>query len=314
MTQSFDENLLVGFDTSDDGGVYLMNEDLATVQTADFITPVVDDPYLYGQIAAANSLSDIFAMGARVNTALNLVMFDSCHFSKEIMNEILKGGLSKVQECGGIIIGGHTIEDTQMKYGLSVLGTAHPKDIKRNNTGKVGDVLILTKPLGMGIMTTAIKADLLSPMGIQKATHTMAMLNQKGSISALKYQASAMTDVTGFGFLGHLSEMLNQHISFEIDSSAIKVFDEALELASMGIIPAGTYRNRDFLIDNVNIKDDLNEDLKIALFDAQTSGGLLMSVGKAKSKDCIDELIQNGYEASIVGEIVPKRDKGIYVF
>lgn len=314
MTQSFDENLLVGFDTSDDGGVYLINEDLATVQTADFITPVVDDPYLYGQIAAANSLSDIFAMGARVNTALNLVMFDSCHFSKEIMNEILKGGLSKVQECGGIIIGGHTIEDTQMKYGLSVLGTAHPKDIKRNNTGKVGDILILTKPLGMGIMTTAIKADLLSPMGIQKATHTMAMLNQKGSISALKYQASAMTDVTGFGFLGHLSEMLNQHISFEIDSSAIKVFDEALELASMGIIPAGTYRNRDFLIDNVNIKDDLNEDLKIALFDAQTSGGLLMSVEKAKSKDCLDELIQNGYEASIVGEIVPKRDKGIYVF
>ncbi len=314
MTQSFDENLLVGFDTSDDGGVYLINEDLATVQTADFITPVVDDPYLYGQIAAANSLSDIFAMGARVNTALNLVMFDSCHFSKEVMNEILKGGLSKIQECGGLLIGGHTIEDTQMKYGLSVLGTAHPKDIKRNNTGKVGDVLILTKPLGIGVMTTAIKADLLSAIGIQKATHTMAMLNQKGSLLALKYQASAMTDVTGFGFLGHLSEMLNPHISFEIDSSAIYVFEEALELASMGIIPEGTYRNRDFLYEKVDIKDGLSEDLKILLFDAQTSGGLLIAVDKNKSKDCLDELIQSGYEASIIGEVVSKKEKGIYVF
>lgn len=313
LTQNSDDRLLVGFESSDDAAVFLATPELAIVQTADFITPVVDNPFIYGQIAAANALSDIFAMGASVTTALNLVLFDSCHFSNEVMNEILKGGESKIKEAGGILVGGHTIEDDQMKYGLSVMGMAHPKDIKKNNSGKVGNDLILTKPLGIGILTTAIKADMLSVNGVKRASEAMATLNMVASKLAVKYNVDAMTDVTGFGFLGHLSEMLNEKISFEIEAKAINIFDEVLELASMGIIPAGSYRNRDFLQDKIkmNITD---EDLKMVLFDAQTSGGLLISVDSSKSKALLDDLYRYKiFDAKIVGRTIPKREFGVYV-
>lgn len=313
IKQSDDDRLVVGFDSSDDGAVYLASPNMAIVQTADFITPVVDDPYIYGQIASANSLSDIFAMGASVATALNLVLFDSCHFGKDVMREILRGGESKIKEAGGMLVGGHTIEDVEMKYGLSVMGIAHPNDIKRNNTALISNDVILTKPLGSGILTTAIKADMLSKNSINEVSKSMATLNMIASQIALKYNATALTDVTGFGFLGHLSEMLNQNISFEIDSSQINIFSEALEYASMGIIPAGSYRNRDFLIDKINIKN-ISEELKMVLFDAQTSGGLLICVDKKYSKSLLDELYKSGItDAKIIGSTVPKKEYGIYV-
>jgi selenide,water dikinase len=307
LSQSTDENLLVGFNTSDDAAVYKLNDDTAIIQTADFITPVVDDPFLFGQIAAANSLSDIYAMGGKVLTALNLTLFDSCNFSSEVMNEILKGGENKLKEAGGILVGGHTIEDIEMKYGLSVMGVAHPNKILRNNASVIGNDLILTKPLGIGVLTTGIKADLVSTNGIKAAVYVMAFLNKKASELALKYGADAATDVTGFGFLGHLSEMLNQNISFEISSNEIEILSEALELASMGIIPAGSYKNRDYLQKNINFKN-ISEDMQMILFDAQTSGGLIISINETKSRELLKELIDSGIDARLVGKAIQKKE------
>ncbi len=278
----------------------------------DFITPVVDDPFIYGQIAAANSLSDVFAMGADVKTALNLVGFDSCHHDKEVLKDILAGGEDKVKECGGILAGGHTIETPEMLYGLSVTGVAHPQKIVRNNTIKEGDLIILTKPLGMGILTTAIKADLVGMDVVLKVADILRTLNYKASLIA-REKVNAMTDVTGFGLLGHLYEMSANNYSIEIFFKDVPYLKEAIDMASMGIIPAGSYNNQLFLEDKVEFKTKLKFEEEMILYDAQTSGGLLLSIDENKADDLLKELIDSGIDAKIIAQVKAKEEKPLIV-
>jgi len=282
------------------------------IQTVDFITPVVDDPFIYGQVAAANSLSDVFAMGAEVKTALNLVGFDSCHHDREVLSEILRGGESKVKECGGVLAGGHTIETPEMLYGLSVTGTAHPQKILRNNTLKEGDLIILTKPLGMGILTTAIKADLVGMDVIVKVADILRELNYKASVIA-REKANAMTDVTGFGLLGHLYEMSADKMSIKINFENVPYLKEAIEMASMGIIPAGSYNNQEFLKDKIEKKKELSFEEEMILYDAQTSGGLLISVNEKDAFDMLKQMQNESIKASIIAEVTKKEDKALII-
>jgi len=293
-----DENLLVGIDTSDDASVYKIDDTKALVQTVDYITPVVDDPYVYGQIAAANSLSDIFAMGADVTTALNLVGFDGCNHPKEVLGEILQGGLSKVKECGGLLVGGHTIETPEMTYGLSVCGFIHPDKIYRNNTPRVGDVLILTKPIGMGVLTTAIKVDMLDEKVVVKTADILAQLNYKASVIMREFDVSACTDVTGFGLAGHAYEMSAKNVTLEFDFDAVPIIEEAIELANMGIIPAGTYNNKEYVSLHVEAKKEHKNE--IFFYDAQTSGGLLIAVRECEASRLVKRLKNIGYEYSSI--------------
>jgi len=304
--------VLIDLKSSEDAAVYKIDDSLALVQTVDIITPVVDDPFYYGQIAAANSLSDVFAMGAEVKTALNIVGFDGCNHPKEVLKEMLRGAESKVKECGGSIVGGHTIETPEMLYGLSVTGFVNPKKIYYNNTPREGDVVILTKPLGMGILTTALKADMLDDEVVKKIVLILSTLNHKASVVMKKYDVSACTDVTGFGLLGHSLEMVSEKFSIEFFSKEIPVLEESYEMADMGIIPAGTYNNKSYLDDKVEFKAHLRDD--ILLFDAQTSGGLLMAVSEKDSLKLLDELKNEGYEYSAaIAQITKKRDKSLVV-
>ena len=299
-------------DSSDDAAVYKIDEQNALVQTVDIITPVVDDPYMYGQIAAANSLSDIFAMGARVATAMNIVGFDGCNHPKSVLKEILEGGQSKVKECGGVVVGGHTIETPEMLYGLSVSGFVHPQKIYRNDTPRVGDLLILTKPLGMGILTTAIKADMLSLNSVKNIAHILSQLNYKASIIMQEYDVSACTDITGFGLLGHSAEMADDKVTIKFDLGSIPNMDEAKEMADMGIIPAGTYNNMSYLKDKVKYNKELDDD--IILYDAQTSGGLLIAVSPRDATKILERLKDVGYEYScVIAQIYEKEEELLVV-
>jgi len=274
----------------------------------DIITPVVDDPFVYGQIAAANSLSDVFAMGGEVATAMNIVGFDGCHQPRSVLKEILAGGQSKVHECGGIIIGGHTIEAPEMTYGMSVTGFVHPKKIYRNNTPRIGDVLILTKPLGMGILTTAIKADMLENSVVEKVASILATLNHKASQIMRKYDVSACTDVTGFGLFGHASEMSFNQVTIAFEMKNIPILDEARALADMGIIPAGAYNNKSYLSSKVHAKVPHKDE--IILYDAQTSGGLLIAVSQDDAPKLLKHLLDEGLTySSIIAEILPLGEK-----
>jgi len=311
--KSFHKDLLVGFEGNEDAGVYRINESLAMVQTVDFITPVVDDPFIYGQIAAANSLSDVFAMGGDAKTALNLVGFDGKNHPTKVLTEILRGGQSKVQECGAVIVGGHTIETPEMLYGLSCTGFVHPNKILRNNTAHVGDLIVLTKPLGLGILITAIKADLLDEPTVMKVAETMRTLNYKASLIAREFDAHACTDVTGFGFLGHLAEMSGGVKTIEVDASAIPYFPEALPMASMGIIPSGSYANKEYLESKVHFKRDIGADLAMILFDAQTSGGLLIAATPENAKKIAERCLNEGIPAVIVAQVLAKTDTDIIV-
>ena len=320
--------MLSNIGTNEDASIFKINDDLALVQTLDFITPVVDDPFIFGQIAAANSLSDVFAMGGSVINALNIVGFDNCNLDSEILAEILAGGANKVAECGGVVVGGHTIETQQMYYGLSVTGRVSPYKFWSNNTACEGDILILTKPLGTGILSTAIKADLLSINEIKIAVEVMRQLNFMAVEAMSGIIVSAATDVTGFGFFGHLSEMLNHNISFEIFANEIPVLSAAIEMATLGIIPQGSYKNRDFAAKFVDfgnlssanfdnkIKDSVtkfNGD-EILLFDAQTSGGLLIAVNENDANLALQRLRNAGYESSaIVGMAVKKGKSEILI-
>ena len=311
--KSFHKDLLVGFEGNEDAGVYRINDTLAMVQTVDFITPVVDDPYVYGQIAAANSLSDVFAMGGDAKTALNLVGFDGKNHPTEVLTEILRGGMSKVQECGAVIAGGHTIETPEMIYGLSCTGFVHPDKILRNNTVQEGDVIVLTKPLGLGILITAIKADLLDNATILNVAETMKTLNYKASLIAREFNAHACTDVTGFGFLGHLREMCGGVKTIEVNSLSVPFFAEALSMAAMGIIPSGSYANKEYLQPHVHFKNSINADLEMILFDAQTSGGLLIALGSEYVHKMVERCHNEGIPAAIVAHVVSKAHKDIIV-
>ena len=309
-----DEKILVGFDTSEDASVYQINEEQAIVQTLDFITPVVDDPYIYGQIAAANSLSDVFAMGAEVKTALNIVGFDKKNLSPEALGEILNGGNEKIKECGGLLLGGHTIESPEMYYGLSVTGMIHPNEIIRNNTSKIGHVLVLTKPLGMGILTTGIKRDLVDIKVMKHCADIMATLNYLPSKIMRKYDISSCTDITGFGLLGHSLESVNKLTSFSIEGSAVPIIEEAIALSDDNVLRGGTKKNIKYMEDKVLYMSNLSHYCKALLCDAQTSGGLLIAMDPNDAKEYIKEIedLTLGY-ASVIGEVIPKGVKDIIV-
>lgn len=310
-----DPNILVGTNTADDAAVYRISDNLAIVQTVDYFTPVVDDPYTFGLITAANSLSDIYAMGAKPLFALNIVGFPSKQLSLETLAEILKGGAAKAAEAGISVIGGHTIDDSEPKYGLVVTAVIDPKDVVTNAGAKPGDILVLTKPLGIGIITTAIKRGLVSKETTDKVIEVMSTLNKTAAEVMVEIGVNACTDVTGFGFLGHLHEMTKgSGVGARINLSRIPVLPEAWDLIDQGIAPGGTHRNLEYLQNDIIWDDTINNQSKLVLADAQTSGGLLIAVAPEKAQQLIAGLEQAKVpEVAIVGEIVEDSSHQIQV-
>ena len=289
LPKAADPNLLVGYDSSDDAAVYKVSDDVAMIQTVDFFPPVVDDPYTFGQIAATNALSDVYAMGGTPTLAMNLLAFPSC-LPVEALGDILAGGASKVLEAGAVIAGGHSIEDQEPKYGLCVTGLVHPSRILTNSGAKEGDVLLLTKPIGIGILTSAMKADLCSKESTELAMRLMTTLNKNGRDAMVKYRVHACTDVTGFALMGHLLEMAQgSDLRAEVEVSAVDLIPEALEFARMGVLPAGMYRNRTFAEQWVDA-GQTEIAVQDMLYDPQTSGGLLMAVDPADADALLTEL------------------------
>jgi selenide,water dikinase len=308
-------NLLVGTETADDAGIYALSEDMALVQTVDFITPIVDDPFSFGQIAAANSLSDVYAMGGKPLTALNLVGFPRKILDLEVLTEILRGGLEKIHEAGAVLLGGHTVDDAELKYGLSVTGTIHPRRILTNKGSRPGDVLILTKSIGTGIISTAAKAEMAEPAILQKAVDSMCRLNASAVQATSQISVHACTDITGFGLLGHASEMANgAGLSFRFFCSQISVLPGAKDCAAMGMVPAGAYCNRDHFGKAVSFSPQVPEIDQIILFDPQTSGGLLIALPAEEGKNLLRTLKDMGIqESAIIGEVLPRQEKMIIV-
>lgn len=303
-----DQNLLVGLDTSDDAGVYRLNSDTALIQTVDFFTPVVDDPYSFGQIAAANSLSDIYAMGGRPLTAMNIICFPTGILPLSVMAEILKGGADKIKESGAVLVGGHSVEDNEPKYGLSVTGIVHPDKVVTNAGAKPGDVLILTKPLGIGIITTAIKGELASEDEISLVTEIMSTLNKGAAEAMAEVGVNGCTDITGFGLLGHALEMTRaSHVKMTIWSSLVPVLEAAKSYVNMGVVPAGTRGNLKYIRQYIDFDSAVTENEQLILSDAITSGGLLISVPGAKSQELIKTLHARGVKDAAVIGIVEER-------
>lgn len=290
---------------AEDAGVYRLTDDLAIIQTIDFFTPIVDDPYSFGQIAAANALSDVYAMGGKPLTALNVVCFPVKTMAISILREILAGGVAKVHEAEVILVGGHSVEDPELKYGLSITGTIHPAKVVLNTGARVGDRLILTKPLGTGIISTALKNKKADEKTVNKVIKSMATLNRQASELMQEAGVHACTDVTGFGLLGHASEMIEgTGVGMVIHSAAVPFFPEAKGLAEMGMIPGGLNRNRDFRLNMVNIAKEVPDYRADILFDPQTSGGLLISVNEPKASRLLARMHQAGIEeAAIIGEV-----------
>ena len=298
------ENLLVGLDTSDDAGVYRITPDIALVQTLDFLTPVTDDPYEFGLIAAANSLSDIYAMGATPVTVMNIVCFPGETFGEEILEKTLQGGLDKIEESGATLVGGHSVEDAEFKYGLSVTGTVRPDRIITNKGARKGDALILTKPVGIGIAATAIKAELCGNDTSRSIVSVMAHLNRYAAEIMDRYRVSAATDVTGFGLAGHLLEMARASgMDIMLDSGRIPVIEGVEEFASMGLVPAGAHKNRSFFGGRVRFGANVSRFVQDIVFDPQTSGGLVISMDNRDVKECVSEMEKAGIDARIIGEV-----------
>ena len=258
---------------------------------------MVDDPFVYGQIAAANALSDVYAMGGKPITAINLVMFDTCRVPMNYLKEILKGGISKLKEAGVSLIGGHTVDDLETKYGLSVTGIVHPEKFVKNSTARPGDVLVYTKPLGIGVLTTAIKAGMASQEEVEKVSEVMVTLNKSASEAMVEVGVNACTDVTGFGFLGHLYEMVKfSGVGAVIYTEKLTFLEGAKEYAGMGLLPAATYDNLDYVGDAVKFADSVDEETKMLLFDPQTSGGLLIAVPEERAERLVERLKEKGVE------------------
>ncbi len=307
-----DENLLIGFDKSDDAAVYRLSDTQALVQTLDFFPPIADDPYMFGQIAATNALSDIYAMGGEPKLALNIMCIPKS-MPKEAVHEILRGGYEKCAEAGAIICGGHSIFDEEPKYGLSVTGFVHPERIWKNHGAKPGDVLFLTKPIGIGVLTAAQKADLLDAPTEQRMLSLMTTLNKGARDVLIHYRVHACTDVTGFSFLGHLYEMCSgSDLSASVDVSAIDFIPQAVEFARIGLLPEGMYRNRTYAEHAVECG---NTELALCdlLFDPQTSGGLLCAVDPTDADAVFEALKVAVPSAQRVGMITEKREKSIYL-
>ncbi len=303
-----DENLIVGYDTNDDACVYKVSDDLAIVQTLDFFPPIVDDPYTFGKIAAANALSDIFAMGAEAKLAMNILCV-STKMEREDVHELLRGGYEKVYEAGAVISGGHTIQGEEPKYGLSVTGFAHPEKFLKNSSAKEGDVLILTKPLGIGIITTAAKADMAEKEAYKQAIENMSTLNKTARDIMMNFNVNSCTDVTGFGLLGHCCEMAEgSGKTIEIFSNSVPRLEGVHELAEMGILPEGMYRNREFAENRIYNKVGIDLATEDIFYDPQTSGGLLISVPERESSKLLSMLKDNVPCAEIVGQVLKRQE------
>ncbi|MFT4104577.1 MAG: selenide, water dikinase SelD [Lacrimispora sp.] len=305
-----DPALMVGIETSDDGAIYRVNDEVALIQTLDFFTPVVDDPYVFGQVAAANALSDIYAMGGEPKIALNIVAWPNC-VNPEILGRILQGGASKVLEAGAVLAGGHSIQDDEPKYGLSVTGFVHPDKVFKNSGAKPGDVLILTKPLGTGIINTAVKADMASEEAKEEVVRVMTTLNKKAKQIIEHYDVHGCTDVTGFGLAGHGAEMAEgSNVTLEISAKDLPVQKEAFSLAQMGLIPEGAYKNRYYTENKVDY-GETEEYFRDIFCDPQTSGGLLVSVSPEDAKRIAEDFKAASMETdwAVIGRVVEREEK-----
>ena len=291
---------------AEDAGVYKLSEELAIVQTLDFFTPIVDDPYIFGQVTAANALSDVYAMGGRPLTAMNIVCFPVKTMDMSVLKEILSGGLDKMREAGVTLVGGHSVEDQELKYGLSVTGIIHPAKVILNTGAEVGDKLLLTKPLGTGIINTALKGGLADEGAVSRAIECMVTLNRKASELMMEVEVHACTDVTGFGLLGHACEMIEgTSVGMVIYSSSVPLLPDTEGYAQIGLIPAGTIRNRDFRLPMIELATEISDERLLILFDAQTSGGLLISVPGSEARPLLERMHEHGIQdAVVIGEVV----------
>jgi selenide,water dikinase len=307
LPKQTDPNVLIGFDTADDAGVYRLAPDLALVQTVDFFTPVVDDPYTFGQIAAANALSDVYAMGGRPISALSIVGFPNTGRDLAILESILQGGHAKMQEAGCAVIGGHSIGDEEIKFGYAVTGLVNPERVLSNAGALPGDRLILTKRIGTGIISTALKQGRASEASLNAAIESMCALNRTASEVALEFPVHAATDITGFGLLGHAREMaLASKVSLAIDHARIEFLPAALDYSRAGHLPGGLKRNREFLEGCVEFADNIREEVRHLLFDPQTSGGLLLAVEEQAAASLVTALRARSVTTQEVGEVVAK--------
>ena len=307
LPKQFDPNVLIGFDTADDAGVYRLSDELALVQTVDFFTPIVDDPYTFGQIAAANALSDVYAMGARPISALSIVGFPNKADRVGILERILQGGHAKMEEANCTVIGGHSIGDDEIKFGYAVTGVVNPKRVWANAGARAGDRLVLTKRIGTGIIGTAIKQGKASDESIHAAVDSMTTLNRAASEVALQFPVHGATDITGFGLLGHAREMaIGSKVSLVLDHKAMGFLPGALEYSRQGFLPGGLKRNMDFIAGCVELADGIAEEIRNLLFDPQTSGGMLFSVEGRESANLVKSLAERGVPTQIIGEVVEK--------
>ena len=315
LARQHDENLLVGFDTADDAAVYRLSDDLALVQTVDFFTPIVDDPYIFGQIAAVNSLSDVYAMGGMPMTALAISCFPD-GADLEVLGQMLAGGLSKMQEAGCIVAGGHSVRDPEIKLGYSVTGRVHPKKFWANSKARLGDALVLTKPIGTGVISTAIKKGEAKQEWIDGAVASMTKLNNRAVevIHQGGFTVHAATDITGFGIIGHVREMANgSKTTIRIEAERIEVLRGALECVRAGFIPGGLTTNRDFAECCVVYQNNVSEELKTLLYDPQTAGGLLLSIPSEIAKGVVAAMEVAGVSAVRMGEVLPRAEKPIHI-
>jgi selenide,water dikinase len=303
--------VIIGLERADDAGVYRVNDELALIQTVDFFTPIVDDPYDFGRIAAANALSDVYAMGGVPKTAMNLVAFPVKTMDLSVLRRVLEGGIAVLKEAGVVLIGGHSIEDAELKYGLSVTGFIHPDRVLSKKNLRVGDRLVLTKPLGTGIINTAIKGGLASAAVAAAVTEQMATLNRAAAETMAGFDVSACTDVTGFGLLGHLAEMVSgSGCGARIFAAKVPILSETLDLAAMGLVPAGAHRNREFRRHMVAFAPSIDAVMQDVLFDPQTSGGLLISVAGAQTEPLVAALREAGVKtAAVIGEVMGEAEK-----
>jgi len=316
--------VLVGFDTNDDAGVYLLNPEMAMVQTVDFFTPIVDDPFTFGQIAAANSLSDVYAMGGKPVSALSIVGFPD-KGDPEILEQIIRGGLSKMSEAKCSVIGGHSIRNDDIQFGYAVTGMIHPKRIWRNVGARAGDVLLLTKAIGTGVLSTALKKDRVAAADLQVAIASMSQLNRAASEALQEVQEKsgaihAVTDITGFGLLGHAREMALgnsergiEAVSLEIDHTAVQFLPGAIEAARGGFLPGGLKNNRDFIGDCVGFAESVTPEHRELLFDPQTSGGLLVAISPDSADNAVSALERHGVVTSRIGKVIPKTNRLLFV-
>ena len=315
MPKNEDPNLLVGFDTSDDAGVYKLNEEIAIINTADYITPPVNDPYIYGQIAAANSISDVYAMGGKPVTCLNLVNFPDGKLPTEHLHRIIEGALDKITESGAVLAGGHTVEDSEPKFGLAVTGIVHPEKIWRNVGALPGDELILTKPIGSGVLFNANLKDKVSKNAFDSCIGNVTTLNKQAAEIFLSYDVHAATDITGFGLAGHGLEMAQgSDASLHINLDTVPVMDEAYKMYELGISTGVNKHNRAKVMPSIHFNDSAKTEKREILFDPQTSGGLLVSLPKDQAKEAIEKLHNTGLtDAKIIGEAL-EPDSKIQIF